>query len=141
MVRAHSSLPATPPLAISPEKVCYLAVKARQFSVKDDEADPDPTSELPDEMAYAVLRDNREDPVLAEMAAFIASLSEDEQIDLVAIAWLGRGDGALSDWPELRREAARAHNARTADYLVGDPLLADHLEEGLAQLGRSCDGF
>jgi Protein of unknown function (DUF3775) len=41
----------------------------------------------------------------------------------------------------LRAEAARAHNKRTASYLLGMPLLADHLEEALAQFGRSCDDF
>jgi hypothetical protein len=56
-------------------------------------------------------------------------LNEDEQIDLVALAWLGRGDGTIDDWDELRAEAARAHNKRTAAYLPGMPLLADHLEE------------
>jgi len=68
-------------------------------------------------------------------------LNEDEQIDLVALAWLGRGDGTIDDWAELRAEAARAHNKRTAAYLLGMPLLADHLDEALSQFDRSCDDF
>lgn len=63
-------------------------------------------------------------------------MTEDEQIDLVALAWLGRGDGALDDWADLRAEAARAHNNRTAAYLLGMPLLGDYLEEGLSQFGH-----
>jgi len=31
-----------------------------------------------------------------------------------------------------------AYNGRTADYLLGIPLLADYLEEALAQFGLSC---
>jgi hypothetical protein len=46
-----------------------------------------------------------------------------------------------SDWATVRDEAAREHNRRTASYLLGMPLLADFLEEGLSMLGRSCDEF
>ena len=46
-----------------------------------------------------------------------------------------------SDWPATRQEAARAHNERTAAYLLGMPLLGDFLEEGLSTLGYSCQEF
>ena len=68
-------------------------------------------------------------------------MSEDEQIDLVALAWLGRDDYSAVDWPEVRQEAASAHNRRTAQYLLGMPLLGDFLEEGLSMLGYSCEEF
>jgi hypothetical protein len=42
-----------------------------------------------------------------ELTSFIYSLSEDEQIDLAALAWLGRDDNSASDWPAVREEAAR----------------------------------
>jgi Protein of unknown function (DUF3775) len=74
-----------------------------------------------------------------EISAVIFAMSEDEQVDLVTLAWLGRGDGALGDWSELRSEAARAHNKRTASYLLGMPQLADFLEEAISQFGISCD--
>jgi hypothetical protein len=73
--------------------------------------------------------------------AFIEAMSEDEQVDLVTLTWLGRGDGTLADWDELRAEAARVHNKRTASYLLGEPLLPDYLEEALAAFGRSCEEF
>ena len=41
----------------------------------------------------------------------------------------------------MREEAARAHNQRTAEYLLGMPLVADFLEEGLSMLGYSCEEF
>jgi hypothetical protein len=47
-------------------------------------------------------------------------------------------DGSNPTDDELRAEAARAHSKRTASYLLGTPLLADHLEEALAQFGQSC---
>src|SRR2546425_413119 len=80
----------------------------------------------------SVLEDHKDDPVYSEITAFIGALTEDEQIDLVALAWLGRGDGTIEDWSELRAQAASEHNRRTARYLLGLPLLADYLEEGLS---------
>jgi len=79
--------------------------------------------------------------VQEELTSLINSLSEDEQIDLVALAWLGRNGYSASDWPAVREEAARAHNERTADYLLGTPLVADFLEEGLSLLGGSCEEY
>jgi Protein of unknown function (DUF3775) len=118
----------TPDLSIPPEKVCYIVV-----------TDPDDGSNPSDDAMVAVLEDHRDDPVVPEITAAIFAMSEDEQIDLVTLAWLGRVDGSLEDWDELRAEAARAHNKRTALYLRGMPLLADYLDEALAQFGHSCD--
>lgn len=128
-----------PELSISPEKVCFIVVKARDFDAKDVVTDPDNSSNATDDAMLSVLEDHKDDPVVQEISAAIFGMTEDEQIDLVTLAWLGRGDGTLEDWDELRAEAARAHNKRTASYLLGMPLLPDHLEEGLAQFGMSCD--
>jgi hypothetical protein len=130
-----------PTLSISPEKVCYIAVKAREFDVKDVVTDPDDGSNPTDDTMISVLEDNPDDPVLQELTAFIGALTEDEQIDLVALAWLGRGDGDIGDWEALRAEAARAHNNRTASYLLGMPQLAEFLEDALSDFDRSCDEF
>jgi hypothetical protein len=45
------------------------------------------------------------------------------------------------DWLTVREEAARAHNERTANYLLGMPLVGDYLEEGLSMFGYSCEEF
>lgn len=128
-----------PTLNLSPEDVCFLVIKAREFDAKDVVTDPDPGSDGVDDGMRAVLEDHADDPVVQEIASFIASLNVDQQIDLVTLAWLGRGDGDVGNWDELREEAERAHNGRTAHYLLGMPLLSDYLEEGLSQLGYSCE--
>lgn len=128
-------------LAISPETVCFVVVKAREFDAKDVETEPDPGSNPLDDGSASVLEDHGDDPVVEELTAQIDSLSEDAQIDLVALCWLGRGDYTAEDWPAVRGEATEAHNERTASYLLGMPLLADYLEEGLALLGYSCQEF
>ncbi len=132
---------AVPPLSISPEKVFFIIVKAREFDAKDVLTDPQDSSNPSDDAMIAVLEDHKDDPVVSEVTQFINALTVDEQIDLVALTWLGRGDGTLDDWRELRAEAARAHNKRTARYLLGNPELSDHLEEALSQFGHSCEEF
>ena len=129
------------PLTISPEKVCFIIIKAREFDAKDEVTEPDVGSNPSDDKEVAVLEEHKDDPVVEELTSLINSLSEDEQVDLVALAWLGRDDYSASDWATVREEAARAHNQRTADYLLGMPLVGDFLEEGLSMLGYSCEEF
>jgi Protein of unknown function (DUF3775) len=128
-------------LEISPGKVCFVIIKAREFDAKDAVTEPDPGSNPSDDRMTAVLEDHKDDPVVEQLSSFIGALSEDEQIDLVALAWLGRGEYTADDWPKVREEAAAAHNKKTASYLLGTPMLGDFLEEGLALLGYSCEPF
>jgi hypothetical protein len=132
---------AIPTLSISTEKVCFVVVKAREFDVKDVDTTLDDGSNPTDDRMIEVLEDRPDDPVIQELVAFIETMSEDEQVDLVTLAWLGRGDGTLEEWAELRAEAVRMHNRYTASYLLGIPLLPDYLEEALAEFGRSCEEF
>jgi len=128
-----------PTLTISAEDVGYLIVKAREFDVKEASSDPDSGSNATDDNMIDVLQDNGGDPVASEIAGFINSLSEEEKIDLVALMRLGRGDGTIEEWDDLRREAAdeRERNRHTARYLLGQPLLGDYLADGLAAFGLS----
>src|SRR3981081_4429448 len=132
-----------PTLSISTEKICFVILKAREFDVKDADTsfDDDDGSNPADDRMTEVLEDRPDDPVDQELVAFIEAMSEDEQVDLVTLTWLGRGEGGLEDWDDLRAEAARVHNRRTASYLLGIPLLPDFLEEALAAFGRSCEEF
>lgn len=130
-----------PDLSIPIEKVSFLIQLAREFDVKEAVSDPDSGSNATDDAMLSVLEDHADDPVRGEIVSFVRGLNEDEQIDLVTLAWLGRGDGDASTWDELRAEATRAHNNRTASYLLGMPLLSDYLEEALSQLGYSSEDF
>ena len=76
----------TPDLSISPEKVCYIIVKAREFDAKDVLTDPDDASNPTDDGMVSVLEDHSDDPVVQEIAAAIFAMSEDERVDLVTLA-------------------------------------------------------
>ena len=128
-------------LTISPEKVFFVIVKAREFDAKDPVTDPNDGSNPTDDGEAAVLEDHRDDPSAQEIISFINAMSVDEQVDLVALAWLGRDDYTAADWASVREEAAAAHNKRTATYLLGMPLLGDFLEEGLSLLGYSIEEY
>ncbi len=112
-------------LEISPEKVCWLVVKARAF----------------DEDMPNVDEDDPNDPIMQELVEFINSLTIAEQIHLVALTWLGRGTFDKEEWESAVSEARDAHNQHTARYLLGIPKLGDYLEEGLTQLGFYCEEF
>lgn len=128
-------------LDISPEKVCFIILKAREFDAKVEIEEPDPGSNPSDEDMRQVLQDYAEDATYQELKEAIADLNEEEQINLVALLWLGRGDYAKDDWHEAVQEARDAHNRHTAEYLTGTPILGDLLEEGLAELGISCADY
>jgi len=130
-----------PDLQISTDKVCHVIVKARAFDAKDVLTDPDEASNASDDGMVEILEDHGDDATEDELAAFVEALNFDEQVDLVALTWLGRGDATLDDWSRLRAEAEQRHNSRTAEYLLGMPQLGDLLEEGLTQFGLDCEGF
>jgi len=127
-----------PDLEIALDKVCFVIVKAREFDVKDAATDVDSGSNAADDGMRDVLEDLPGDAVEEELTGFIEGMTDDERIDLVTLMWLGRDDSTPDDWEALRAEAQRAGTESTARYLMGTPLLGDHLESGLAKLDLSC---
>lgn len=128
-------------LSLPVETVCYIIAKAREFDAKDAATDAGSSPLDEEDLSAAALEDRPSDPVEEELTTLISDLSEDAQIDLVTLTWLGRDDGSEEDWESLHESAAEAHNEFTANYLCGNPLLSDHLSAGLAVLGFDCADF
>lgn len=130
-------------LAIAPETVCFLLGRLREYDALDMAPEPAEESFPLDEEDIDQVQDQgnayKAHPLYQELASFIGDLSVDEKVDLVTLMWLGRDNLSVADWPELHREAEEAHNARTLSYLLGTPMAADYLQEGLAALGFSCE--
>ncbi|GAB5435966.1 DUF3775 domain-containing protein [Falsiruegeria mediterranea] len=74
-----------------------------------------------------------------ELRAFVDRMSEDEQAELVAIMWVGRESFFAEDLAEAIATARSEASTPCADYLIGTPHLADHLENGLDALGVSAE--
>jgi hypothetical protein len=124
--------PESPSLDISTDKLAFIIEKAREFDVKEGDADPDSGSNPTDDGDTDVLEDKNGDPTRQELADAIRALNEDERAELIALAWLGRGTYDLDEWNEAVSTARSEHGRRAADYLLGLPLLSDYLEDGMA---------
>jgi hypothetical protein len=126
-------------LEIAPEKVAHIIIKAREWGVKvgawTTRAEEDATEEDP----ANVLENSISDPTRRELSSFINALNVDEQVHLVALAWVGRGTYDPEEFSEAVDTARSERVNSVARYLVGMPLLADYLEEGLEKLGYSVE--
>ena len=126
-------------LEIAPEKVAHVIIKAREYGAKvgawnstlqEGDAEEDP---------QAILEDLANDITRRELMSFINALNVDEQSHLVALAWIGRGTYEPEELSEAVETARAERSNCTARYLLGMPLLADYLEEGLEKLGYSVE--
>jgi hypothetical protein len=121
-------------LGINPDKVRQIITEARMFDAKEGVCDPDSGSNPTDDMVADILEDLPDDATYDELIEYIRSLNEEEQINLVALAWLGRGTYSVSEWDDAVAQAKDAHHARIAEYLTTLPKLGDYLEDGLAAI-------
>jgi len=123
-------------LEISPAKVGFVIVKAREIAAKVAAWDDGSTS---DHDAESILESFSDDATQEQLKEFIRDLNVDEQASLVALAWVGRGSFAAEELDEALATARAERTNRTEDYLLGMPLLSDYLEEGLDRLGYSVE--
>jgi hypothetical protein len=124
--------------ALSLDQVCYIIVKAREFDAKVGVEVEDPASNPADDGDIEVLEDYGDDPTADELRAAIGALNVEQRAELVALAWLGRGDFDRADWSDAKTEATDRGTGDTATYLMGMPMLGDYLEEGLAAFDLGC---
>jgi hypothetical protein len=132
---------AKPSLTLPVETAYFILMKAREFDTKVAESDPDSGSNPTDDLGVDILEARRSDSVLTELTASIARLNDDEQLDLITLIWIGRGDFDLSQWHEARQSARDIGRTRTPRYVIEIPLVSDYLDEALSQLGFSLEDY
>ena len=103
-------------LPISPSKIAHVIIRARKFD-----------ADVPGSGQGRELR------------AFIEALNEDEKAALTAVMWIGRETFEAAEFDEAFNTARAEATAPTEDYLLGVPMLADYLEDGLNALGISLE--
>ncbi|MDR3506543.1 MAG: DUF3775 domain-containing protein [Caulobacteraceae bacterium] len=133
--------PTMPELTLNPDTAYAILLKAREFDGKVEETDPDAASNPSDDNSTDALEDRPSDPTLHELTSAIRDLNDDEQLDLITLIWVGRGDFTLAEWDEARLSARDIGRARTPRYVAEIPLVSDYLEDALSQLGLSIDDY
>lgn len=120
-------------LELNREVIQIVIDKARQFQAKEEVTFPEDSMSPTEDWAMQTLAEHADDPVLIEFASTVDSLEPEQQMMLVALMWVGRGDYGVDEWDEAMAEARAHWNERTAQYLIGTPQVADYLSEGLEQ--------
>ena len=91
----------------------------------------------PRKVAQVILMHHELSRAEDELREFIDAMTEDEQVELVAVMWIGRASFEPEDYAEAVETARAEASTPCADYLIGTPHLSDHLETGLELLGYS----
>lgn len=123
---------------ISLDKICFLIERAHEFEDKGTPTEIGGDETHLEDPDLDDLDGSYSDPIQDELASFFENLNQDEELDLVALMWIGRGTYEVDDWVEAREVAEKEATQSTAEYLLGTPLLAEHLENGLEAFGLSC---
>jgi len=130
-------------LRISSEKVCAFIEAAREVAGKVPSTAGDRTTTGDDSRLVTIEEPEGdgedEDARRRQMVEFVAGLNVEEQADLLALIWLGRGDYDISEWDDALVEAEARIAARDPDYMIGDAALPEYLGGGLEAFGWSCD--
>jgi hypothetical protein len=130
-----------PDLTITPDTAFAILLKARQFDVKVEQTDPASGSNPTDDGGVDALEFGPSDDTHRELVAAIDDLNDDEQRDLIALIWLGRGDFELSEWTAARAAAVDIGRERISRYVSDIPLVSDYLEEGLSCFEQTMEDY
>jgi len=128
-------------LNINSETVCFIIDKAREFQAKEEIVFPEVPLSPSENWAQQILADHIDDPCAREVVETVRDLEPDQQAELVALMWLGRGDYLLSEWDSAVSDATESLQDLTdpGTYLLAHPLVADFLLDGLDQHGLGCE--
>ena len=129
------------------ETLCRLIIRARELEAQVPASDPDEDADNVDDLddegedqALSVLEDELNSGVEEEVQATLDDLADDQLAETLALAWVGRGTYDASEWEDAFAEAGDLNVDERMDELMDMPLLASHLEAGLAAFDFSCEG-
>lgn len=131
-------------LSIGPDTVRLFILKAKALSagMTDDFADGSEHEIEFDGDGHdlhqhdGLAEEESEDLTERELRELIGDLNVDEAAELIALAWVGRGDYDAGEWGEALAAAKQRPLRQTAKYLLGMPQLADWLEQGLEAIAE-----
>lgn len=124
---------------VNPDIVCRLIELAREFHAQEEVVFPEVNGNPSGDWATQMLANHAEDMTFQEFRSIISDLDPDQQQQIVALLWTGRGDYSLEEWDDALAQAIDDWTPNTAEYLIVHPMLAEYLIEGLEQFDHSCD--
>ena len=121
--------------------ICRIVQRAREIEalVPVDDIDPDEDAIDHDDM-LAPLEEENNETVEVELLAVLEDLADDQIVEVLALAMVGRGTFDASEWEEAVEIAADPDEPPAIDQLMEMPMLAACLDAGLAAFDLSCDG-
>jgi uncharacterized protein DUF3775 len=90
-------------------------------------------------VAQVVMMGHELERAKPELRGLIERLDTDEQAELIAIMWVGRGTFEPEDWADALATAQEEATTPCFDYLLGTPHFPDHLEAGMEALDIMMD--
>ena len=129
------------------ETLCRIIIRAKeneaQVPAQDPDEDADNVDDFDDEgggEALSALEDELNTGVEEELRAVLDDLGDDQLAETLALAWVGRGTYDATEWDDAYSGASDTDPESAVDELMDMPLLASHLEAGLAAFDYSCEG-
>jgi len=127
-------------LEINQGIVCDIIKKAREINIVGDLSLPEERDDLSDTEWKQALAEYQDDLSYLELKDLINELEPDQQENIIALMYVGRGDYTKNEWKAACQQARTVKQTSRADYLISKSMLADYLAEGLAAMGYdACD--
>jgi hypothetical protein len=127
-------------LTIHPGFMQSLILKTRALMAQEDLSAPDESSNPTDDDASPImLQDDPNNPIRQEIVTEIEDLEPEQQAELVALMWIGRGDMEPEEWEDALQLAQERHEGSTPEYLLSHPHVADYWDEGVDKLYDGSD--
>lgn len=124
---------------LNKEIICNIIVKAKEIDISEDIFSPEDPANFSEAEWNQLLAEYQNDLSYTELKNLINDLEPDQQLDVIALMYVGRGDYAKEEWKEAVSQARTIQSSGRADYLISKMMLADYLSEGLARFNYSCD--
>ncbi|MFO1107101.1 MAG: DUF3775 domain-containing protein [Amaricoccus sp.] len=124
---------------MNPEFLRSLILKLRALMAQEELVSPDSGSNPSDDEGSATLQESPDNMTRAEIVAQIEDLEPDQQVELVALMWVGRGDFEPEEWEDAVALAGERADRPTAEYLLSHPQVAEDLVEGIDKLFDGSD--
>ncbi|MDE3028055.1 MAG: DUF3775 domain-containing protein [Paracoccaceae bacterium] len=114
-----------------------LILRIKSVMAQEEMDIPDLGGNASDDEVSEMLQETEGDLSRDEIRQEIESMNEEQQDALVALFWLGRGDTDVDGWDAAVALAHQNHTGGVTDYLLGEPLVATYLADGIDALEES----